>query len=72
MLGAAALAVSGGAFAQTSTSAVPAFYVGAEVGSTDVGDDDDIGYKILGGYQFHRNLAAEVGYGLLFDKSDRA
>ena len=70
MLGAAALAVSGGAFAQTSTSAVPAFYVGAEVGSADVGDEDDIGYKILGGYQFHRNLAAEVAYGLLFDKSD--
>jgi OOP family OmpA-OmpF porin len=71
ILGAAALAVSGGTLAQTSTGpAVPSFYVGAEVGSADVGDDDDIGYKILGGYQFHRNLSAEVAYGLLFDKSD--
>ncbi|HZO00614.1 MAG TPA: outer membrane beta-barrel protein, partial [Burkholderiales bacterium] len=25
-------------------------------------------FKIFGGYQFHRNIAAEVGYGLLFDK----
>lgn len=70
MLGAAAIAVSGGAFAQASTSAVPSFYVGAEVGQADTGDEDDIGYKILGGYQFHRNFAAEVGYGLLFDKND--
>jgi len=68
MLGAAATAVSGGAFAQAST--VPAFYVGAEVGRADVGSDDDIGYKILGGYQFHRNFAAEVAYGFLFDKND--
>ena len=26
--------------------------------------------KILGGYQFHRNLAAEVAYGFLLDKND--
>jgi len=70
MLGAAAMAVSGGAFAQASMSPVPAFYVGAEVGSADVGPEDDIGYKILGGYQFHRNFAAELGYGFLFDKND--
>lgn len=68
MLGAAAVAVSGGAFAQGST--VPAFYVGAEVGQGDVGSEDDIGYKFLGGYQFHRNIAAEVAYGFLFDKND--
>ena len=72
ILGAAALAVSGGAFAQASTSmsAVPAFYIGVEVGQGDTGEEDDIGYKLLGGYQFSRNLAAEVAYGILVDKND--
>lgn len=66
MLGAAAMVVSAGAMAQAT---VPNFYVGAEVGQTDVGSEDDTGFKFLGGYQFHRNIAAELGYGLLFDKS---
>jgi OOP family OmpA-OmpF porin len=70
ILGAAAVAVSGGAFAQVSTPEVPPFYVGAEVGRGDFGSEDDIGYKILGGYQFHRNFAAELAYGFLFDKHD--
>ena len=72
ILGAGALAVSGGAFAQASTSMspVPAFYIGAEIGQADTGDEDDIGYKFLGGYQFSRNLAAEVAYGFLLDKND--
>jgi OOP family OmpA-OmpF porin len=70
MLGTAAMAVSGAGFAQSSTSAVPAFYIGLEAGQADAGDEDDIGYKILGGYQFHRNFAVEVGYGMLFDKND--
>jgi len=67
ILGAAALLVSAGAIAQP---AVPGFYVGGEIGQSDVASEDDIGFKILGGYQFHRNIAAEVGYGMLFDKSD--
>ncbi|HEX6156274.1 MAG TPA: outer membrane beta-barrel protein [Burkholderiales bacterium] len=67
MLGAAAMAVSAGAYAQQP--ATTGFYIGAEVGNTDVdGADDDVGFKFLGGYQFHRNIAAEVGYGLLYDK----
>ena len=70
VLGVAALAVSGGALAQASTQAVPSFYIGAEVGQGDAGLEDDIGYKLFGGYQFHRNLAAEVGYGILVDKDD--
>jgi OOP family OmpA-OmpF porin len=72
ILGAAALAVSGGAFAQatTSMSMMPAFYIGAEVGQGDTGDEDDIGYKLLGGYQFNRNFAAEIAYGILVDKND--
>ena len=49
LLGAAAMVVSGAAFAQASTPAVPSFYVGAEVGQADTGNEDDIGFKILGG-----------------------
>ena len=68
MLGAAAMTVSAGALAQSATTG---FYIGAEVGNTDVsGADDDVGFKLLGGYRFHRNIAAEVGYGMLYDKSD--
>jgi hypothetical protein len=70
MLGAAAMAVSAGASAQMSMATVPNFYAGVDVGQSDVGDDDDIGFRLFGGYQFHRNIAAEVGYGLLFDKDD--
>ena len=46
------------------------FYIGAEIGQGDAGEEDDIGYKFLGGYQFYRNFAAEVGYGILVDKGD--
>ncbi len=67
MLGAAALAISSGAMAQQTADT--GFYIGAEVGQTDLdGADDDIGFKLLGGYRFHRNVAAEVGYGMLYDK----
>jgi OmpA-OmpF porin, OOP family len=65
-LGAAALLVSAGASAQSGTTG--GFYVGAEVGNADVGPEDDTAIKILGGYQFHPNVAAEVSYGMLFDK----
>jgi outer membrane immunogenic protein len=68
MLSAAALALSASAFAQSS--ATQGFYVGAEVGNTDVGGaDDDIGLKILGGFRFHPNIAAELGYGMMYDKN---
>ena len=67
MLGAAALAVSTGAVAQSS--ATTGFYLGAEIGNTDVDRaDDDIGFKLLGGYRFHPYVAAELGYGMLYDK----
>ena len=69
MLGAAAMTVSAGALAQgTGMATVPNFYLGLDVGQTDVASEDDTGFKIFGGYQFHRNVAAELGYGLLFDK----
>lgn len=75
MLGATAMTVSAGALAQgfgsaTSMATVPNFYAGVEVGQADVGPEDDIGFKIFGGYQFHRNIAAELAYGMLFDKND--
>jgi OmpA-OmpF porin, OOP family len=66
MLGTAAMTLSTGALAQLAT--VPNFYLGAEVGQADFGSDDDTAFKLIGGYQFHRNVAVEAGYGLLFDK----
>jgi OOP family OmpA-OmpF porin len=67
MLGAAAMAVSAGAFAQAPADT--GFYIGAEISNTDVGSgDDDVGFKLLGGYRFNRYVAAELGYGLLYDK----
>jgi OmpA-OmpF porin, OOP family len=69
MLGAAAMTVSAGALAQST--ATTGFYIGVEAGQTDVpGGDDDIGFKLLGGYRFHPNIAAEVGYGMMYDKDD--
>jgi OOP family OmpA-OmpF porin len=65
LLSAVAMTFSAGAMAQGMMSGA---YVGLDVGQTDVGDEDDTGFKIFGGYQFHRNVAAELGYGLLFDK----
>ena len=67
VLGAAAMIVSAGALAQAT---VPAMYIGLEVGQTDVDtrDKDTPGLKFLAGYQFHRNIAAEFGYGMLYDK----
>lgn len=66
MLGSAALTVSAGALAQQTT--VPGFYIGAEVGQADFGSEEDTAFKLIGGYQLHRNVAAEIGYGMLVDK----
>jgi OOP family OmpA-OmpF porin len=71
VLGAAAVAMSVGAQAQTAMSpVVPNIYAGLEIGQADVGNEEDIGFKVFGGYQFTRNIAAELGYGMMFDKSD--
>ena len=69
VVGAAAMFVSAGALAQQSTAAVPSFYIGAEVGQAD-NTADDTGFKILGGYHFHKNIAAELAYGMLIDKDN--
>jgi OmpA-OmpF porin, OOP family len=64
MLGAAAMALSTGALAQMS----PSFYAGVELGSSDLGSETDTAMKIFGGFQFHPNIAVELGYGFLYDK----
>lgn len=65
MLGAAAMAVSAGALAQQT---MPGWYVGGDFGKVDIEDEDDTGWRIVGGYQINRNFAAELGYSSLFDK----
>src|SRR5688572_25235790 len=66
VVGAAAMTLSAGAIAQAT---VPSFYIGAELGLTSVDtQDEDVGVKFLAGYQFHRNIAAEFAYGMLYDK----
>lgn len=62
LLGAAAMGLSAGAYAQVG------FYAGLDIGRSDVGSENDTGFKFFGGYQFHRNIAAELGYGWLYDK----
>jgi OOP family OmpA-OmpF porin len=65
LLSAAAMTSSAGALAQGTMSGA---YVGLDVGQADFGDEDDTAFKIFGGFQFHPNLAAEVGYSMLLDK----
>jgi OOP family OmpA-OmpF porin len=65
LLSVAAMTFSAGAMAQGMMSGA---YVGLDVGQADFGDEDDTAFKIFGGYQFHRNIAAEVGYSMLLDK----
>lgn len=65
MLGAAAMALSTGALAQ---SMMPGFYAGVEVGSSDLGSETDTAMRAFGGFQFHPNIAVEIGYGFLYDK----
>jgi OOP family OmpA-OmpF porin len=68
----AAAGLAGPASAQMSMSSA---YIGASFGQSDLGDscstvagfgvscdDKDTAWKILGGYQFNRNFAAELGY----------
>ncbi len=69
---AAAAFIAGPAFAQ---SKLGGFYVGAHIGQTKAKDfcdglagtgiscdDSDTAWKILGGYQFNKNFAAELAY----------
>lgn len=45
------------------------WYVGAEIGQSDFGGENDTAFKLLGGYQLNRHFAAEGAYAWLFDKS---
>lgn len=65
MLGTAAMALSAGALAQ---STMPGFYAGVELGSSDLGSETDTAMRAFGGFQFHPNIAVELGYGFLYDK----
>ena len=65
ILSAAAMTFSAGALAQ---GMMAGFYAGLELGQADAGTEDDFAWKVLGGYQFHRNIAAEVAYSQLVDK----
>lgn len=67
VFGAAAMAASTGVLAQQAAAATP-FYAGLDVGNADFGSDDDTAFKLFAGYQFHPNVAAEVAYGMLYDK----
>ena len=72
LLTATSVGLSSSLHAQMSTSNV---YLGAGIGQTKFKDaceassaaglscdDSDTGYRFFGGYQFNRNLAAEIGY----------
>lgn len=70
-----ALAFAGGAAAQS----VGSVYIGGSIGQADykdgsVGDSDDkdTAWRILGGYQFNRHFAAELGYHDLGEVSSSA
>jgi len=77
LMGLAAAAAALPAAAQMRAPALNSFYVGATVGRSDAGnceapagiscDTKDTAWRILGGYQFHRNFAAELGYHNLGD-----
>src|SRR5687767_10640207 len=64
----AALAFSGSAAAQSS---VNSWYIGGTLGQAELKDacagvsdcdEKDTAWRILGGYQFNRHFAAELGY----------
>jgi OmpA-OmpF porin, OOP family len=66
-LAAAALGLAAPVFAQTAPDR--GWYIGGDIGRSDVGSENDTAFRILGGYQINRNFAAELGYHNLFDKS---
>lgn len=59
MLGAAAMAVSSGAFAQRASET--GWYATGAIGMNDDFDDETT-FRIAAGYQINRNLSVEVGY----------
>ena len=62
LLGVLAMVAAPAALAQKGKTSP--WYVGLHVGQSDIkeADDTDTAFRILGGYQFHPNLAAELAY----------
>jgi OOP family OmpA-OmpF porin len=62
MLGAAAMAVSAGAVAQSRGET--GWYAGVHIGQSDVDElgEKDTSFRILGGYRINRTFAAELAY----------
>jgi len=58
------LGVPSFAMAQAKGSADTGWYIGAHIGQADVDElgDDDMSFKILGGYQFSKHFAVEGAY----------
>jgi OOP family OmpA-OmpF porin len=70
VLGGTAIVLSTGAVAQKQQQpATQGFYIGGDIGKFDIDTEDDMAFKIFGGYQINRNFAVEFGYGSLFDKA---
>jgi OmpA-OmpF porin, OOP family len=65
-LGAAAMAMSAGALAQKQSEI--GWYAGFSLGKSD-DLDDELAWKIHGGYQVNRNVAVEFGYTSLGERS---
>jgi len=63
LLAASGLVVSSASMAQ-GNPADAGFYIGGHFGQSDIKelDETDTSFKIIGGYQFNRNIAAEIGY----------
>lgn len=75
---AAAAGFAGTAAAQMPQVSMSSAYIGGSFGQSDLGDacsgipacdDKDTAWRILGGYQFNRNFAAEIGYSQLGEAS---
>jgi len=66
MFGMSAMTISASALAQRA--AETGWYVGASIGKND-DFDDEMAWKITGGYQINRNLAAELSYTKLGEAS---
>ena len=64
LLGVAAMLAVPAAMAQKGRSTASPWYVGLHLGQSDIKEagDEDTAFRILGGYQFHPNLAAELAY----------
>jgi hypothetical protein len=71
IFGAAMLLSFGAAAQKQPTPAQTGWYAGGSLGSADLGPDDDVAFKIFGGYQINPIFSVEFGYTDLGDASVR-